>query len=68
VLVAEADIRPSEIQDLAEHVGAITKAAAGFDPKFRIRLEMGGPKKPGPDVVEAINGILREVSKHLKLQ
>jgi hypothetical protein len=41
-LVAEADLRPSEIQDLAEQLAEIRKAAGPADLKFRLRLELGG--------------------------
>lgn len=67
VLAAEADLRPAQIQDLAEQVAEITKTAAGFDLKFRLRVELGGTASPPGDVVLRINGLLQEVSPELRL-
>jgi hypothetical protein len=37
LLTAEAYLEPSQIQDLADQIPEITKAAAGQDLKYRIR-------------------------------
>ena len=37
VLVAEADLRPNEIQDLADVIGDIVSVAAGYDLTFHLR-------------------------------
>jgi len=39
VLVAEADLRLNEIQDLADSIATIGQAAVGFDLKLHLRLE-----------------------------
>jgi hypothetical protein len=55
-------MRPSEIQDLADHLGDIQKAAVGLELKFRIRVEVGGKNKPTPEMVNTINEKLKEVA------
>src|SRR5712691_11500875 len=68
VLVAEADLRPNEIQDLADQVADIAKAAVGLDLKFRLRVELGGGSRPSDDVVANINQLLQEISDDFKLR
>ncbi|MBI3795502.1 MAG: ATP-binding protein [Deltaproteobacteria bacterium] len=68
VLVAEADLRPNEIQDLADQVAAIAKAAVGLDLKFRLRVELGGGSRPSDEVVASINQLLQEISSNLRLR
>ncbi|MFZ0890375.1 MAG: DUF499 domain-containing protein [Candidatus Binataceae bacterium] len=66
VLVAEADLRPSEIQDLAEQLPEIRKAAGAADVKFHLRLELDGRgTSPGHDIVAKLNGLLARISKAL---
>ena len=60
VLVAEAELSPSELQNLAEQIGALTKAAAGQETKYRLRIEFGGAKRPGDTQVTKVNGIPRK--------
>jgi hypothetical protein len=68
VVVAEAELTPSEIQNLAEQVGALTKAAAGQEIKYRLRIEFGGAKRPTDDYIKKVKGILKEVSDKLELK
>jgi hypothetical protein len=68
VLVAEADLRLNEIQDLADSIANIGQAAVGFDLKLHLRLELRGASRPSNDVVTKINLLLQEVSEKLKLQ
>lgn len=67
VLVAEAELRPSEIQDLANNIGAITKAAAELDLKFHLRIELGGSPPPAEDTVSKINQLFEDVLSDLKV-
>lgn len=67
VLVAETEMRPNEILDLANQISAITKAATGLDLRFHLRIELGGLIPPPQDTVEKINQLLEEISKSLKL-
>jgi len=68
VLVAEADLRLTEIQDLADAVANIGQAAVGFDLKLHLRLELSGASRPPDDVVTKINLLLQEISEKLRLQ
>jgi len=67
-LVAEADLRLNEIQDLADSIANIGQAAVGFDLKLHLRLELSGASRPPDDVVAKINMLLQEISAHLWLQ
>ena len=68
VRVAEAELQSSQIQDLADSIGDIQKAAAGHGIKFRMRIEVGGEKLPTESVVREVNKRLGEVSKELMLK
>ncbi|MBI4642080.1 MAG: hypothetical protein HY731_15440, partial [Candidatus Tectomicrobia bacterium] len=68
VLVAEADLRLNEIQDLADQVADIIKAAVGLDLKFHLRIELGGSSRLSDDVISRINKVLQEISEQLKLR
>jgi hypothetical protein len=64
VLIAEAELRPNEIQDLAEQLAEIRKAAGGFDLKFRLRLELDGRgKSPDQETVNRPNHLLEQVAQ-----
>ncbi|MCL5107378.1 MAG: DUF499 domain-containing protein [Chloroflexi bacterium] len=67
VLVAEAELQTGEIQNLAEVVGDIIKAAAGYDLKFRLTVELGGKTKPPAEVVEKVNTLLKEVAPQFRI-
>jgi len=67
LLTAEAVLEANGIQDLAEQVPDIAKAAVGNDLRFNVRVELGGETTPNPDTVEKINDLLSEVSDKLKL-
>lgn len=58
--IGEADLRPSQVQDLAEIMGDLLKARSGFDLKFRVRVEVVGKDSPPESVVQAINAILND--------
>ena len=40
----------------------------GCDLKFRVRVELGGDKPPGPDAVARIDALLAEASENWKLK
>ncbi len=67
VRIAEAELRPNEIQDLADVVGEVVGAAVGYDLKFKLRVELGGDTPPPDDVIEMLNKLLKSVSKSLRL-
>lgn len=68
VVVAEAELSPSELQNLAEQVGALTKAAAGQTIRHKLRIEFGGAKRPPDPQIKKVNTILKEVSDKLELR
>ena len=68
MLRAEAELRPSQLQDLADIVGDVVGAAVGYELKFRVVVELGGETEPPGDVVEKLNRSLGEVSEELKLR
>ena len=68
VLIAEAELRPNELQDLADQIGDITKAAVGHELKFMLRIELGGKTRPPEETIKAINEKLQEVSEDLELK
>ena len=69
LFIAEAELRPSEIQELADQVPELRKAAGAVDLKFRLRLELGGRgTSPGQDAVGKLNEVLVRVSKALSFK
>jgi hypothetical protein len=68
LLVAEATVQANGIQDLADQIPEIVKAAVGCQLKFHVRMELGGDTPPNVNAVNAINTLLTEVSAELKLQ
>ena len=68
VKVAEADLRTNELQDLSDLTGEIAQAAAGYELKLSVRVELGGEKVPPDNVIEAVNQLLAKVSDRLKLK
>jgi len=70
VLVAEAELRPSQIQDLSETIGDLLSASVGHDLKFRLRVELSAGKdgSPADDVATKIKKILGDISPELDLR
>ena len=67
LLMAEDVLEANSIQDLADQIPDITKAAVGNTLKFNIRIEFGGETTPDSEAVKKINELLSEVSDKLKL-
>jgi len=68
ILTAETDLRPNQLQDLAEVVGELGTTAAGCGLKFHVRIELGGKGKPAPEVVKRVNEILKETLGDVELK
>ena len=64
--IAEADLCPNEIQDLVDMVGEQAAAAAGYDLKFHLQIELGGITAPAAAMVEKVNGILEAACEKLR--
>ena len=67
LLTAEAMLEANGIQDLADQIPEITRAAIGTDLKFNVRVEFGGDEPPSAEAVARINALLAEVSDLLRL-
>jgi len=71
VFAAEADLEPSQIQDLGELIPELlqAKAKANFDVKFHVRMEAGSEGQP-PDqaVIDEVNNLLKDVAEDLELK
>ena len=65
---AEAVLEADRIQDLADQMPELLKAAVGNDLKFTVRIEVGGESAPSPEAVAKINDLLAEVSENLRLE
>ncbi len=68
MFVAEAPIDIYEIQNLSEQISELTRAAAGLDLKFLLRVELGSNPPPSEEAVVKINQLLHEVSEQLRLK
>ncbi len=66
--VAEAELRGSQIQDLAEAMGELLRAKGSYDLVFRLRIELAGKEAPTEAVVKAISKVLKGVDKGLELK
>jgi len=67
VRIARAELRPAQIQDLADQISEITRVAAGLDLKFRIEVELDGSGTNATDVIEKLNAMLTSIAEDLKL-
>ncbi len=62
VRVAEVELHPNEIQDLADILGELGKVTAGYDMKFILKIELGGTISPPDEIVEKVDKLLKDVS------
>jgi hypothetical protein len=61
-------LRVNELQDLAERLDAVKRAAAGVTIRFIVRIELGDGGIPvAESTVERVNQVLGEVPGGLKL-
>jgi hypothetical protein len=71
VLVAEADLEPAQIQDLADVVPKLLeiKTKANSPLRFHVRIEMGDAETQPPDAaVKDVNALLKDVEEDLQLR
>jgi hypothetical protein len=66
--VAQSELRPNEIQDLADQIADIVKLAVGHELKLSFRIELGGADNPPAELVARINEILRGIRQELELR
>ncbi len=67
VLVAQADLKVHEVQELAEQFAAISKAALGLSLRLHVVLELEAPTGVPSTTVDDINALLGQVKEGLKL-
>ena len=68
VYASKAELEASELQDLVDALPEIIKAAAGVPLRFEISVTLGDGKDLSPETIEALNGLLEEVSSNLRLK
>ena len=71
MLVASAELEPSEIQDLADLVPQLLdfKAKAKLPMRFHVRLEVGdGTQKPSPTAAKELNDLLSEMKDDFRVK
>ena len=64
--MAEAELQPNELQDLADEMGNLLGLIAGLDISFRLRIELD--HQSPQDVVNRVNNALMEINPRLKLE
>ncbi len=66
---AQAELRPNQLQDLADALGTIRTKAVGYDLKFSVRVQLGGGDAEIPgSVVAAVSEVLRGIDPSFELQ
>ncbi len=68
VRIAEAELKPNEVQDLADVMGELRAAAVGLNLKLSVRIQLSGDPPPSEAAVDKTNRILSAVSKGLLLR
>jgi len=66
--VAAAELKPNELQDLADVVGDIVKASVGHALTFRVEIELQGTNENAADAISKINKSLKSVSASFQMQ
>ncbi len=66
----QADLRPNQLQDLADVLGAIRTRAAGYDLKFTVRIQVGGGAvgTVPDDVIAGVNEVLTPIERDLEIK
>lgn len=66
-LIAEAELHPNEIQDLADALGEIMNLVAGYGIKFNMRIELEAEGMSKEDL-EKLDQILQSIADRLRLR
>jgi hypothetical protein len=64
---AEAELEPSELQDIVEGLGDIVKAGAGLNLRFVLRLEVGDGVQLKAEQIARLNEVLSKICNKLSL-
>jgi hypothetical protein len=62
-----ASLRADQLQDLVDVLPNLLKAAAGYDIRFKVGVEITGTRQPGEAAKQAVNTILQSVDSGLKV-
>ncbi len=65
---AEADLEPSELQDLIDGLGEILKLGAGLNLRFVLRIEAGEGADASADQLRQLGDALRRASDKLQFE
>jgi hypothetical protein len=68
VRVAEAQLAPGQIQDLADIMGDVLKAKGSLELTFQLRVEVAGKDVPSDAAIDAINAVLKTVSTDIEIR
>jgi hypothetical protein len=67
-LIAEANLKDYEIQNLADLIGELTKETVGLKLTFHLRVELGPTSEVSEATLAKVNELLAEVSEELRLR
>jgi hypothetical protein len=62
-MIAEADMQPSQLQDLAEIMGELLNASGEYGLKFTLRVE--ADSKTSKELIDKLNSLLNEINSDL---
>ncbi len=65
---AEAELQPSELQDIVDGLGELVKAGAGLNLRFVLRLEAGDGDKVKAEQIAKLNQVLAKICNKMKFQ
>ncbi len=65
--VATAELETNEVQDLADSVAEIKKAAAGQQLRFKVSVELGDNASVPQGVLDQVNALLAKIKAGWKL-
>jgi hypothetical protein len=68
LLRASAKLTTDQLQDLADQIGEIKKAAAGAGLEIRVTIEVGSENPASEDARARVQALLAKVSEHLSLE
>ena len=66
-VLAEASLELHQLQDLADNMAEIKKAAAGYNLHFRLRIELEVGVSPPIETIREIKRLLGEIDPNLEL-
>lgn len=65
---AQAELKAAQIQDLADRIADITKAAAGVSIRFTVKVDLEGDAPTSPQTVERLQALLSDVSEGFQFE